>query len=964
MPYSLIDDDVSSVAPVRRPKTSYRRVSGLVSGHSGHVPVLPEKRFLINLRTVWAMLTIAGLSTQVHAVDGLQDLEPYKVWLQGQEVHRSILASEVTNLSWVIKEYGLRKYNTVATNDSYTYHNNRTGVEFVVYLESFQSNRCRRVSNTLAYGVGAPYGAPIISSAGEEVAVVNRPYQYQITTSGNPTRFSAKVLPDGMLPVGLSVDSNGLIKGTPQYTGDYVISLYAENGRDMATSTLRLHVVSGNNGGGLLDSHTIVINENRVLTRTSGDGPSGGTLYWIAKLDGSMVQSAEALRDTRFLCDYNHMIGTFTIYLATDVGQRVSNIVTYHTSIPVSLQITSGVFHPGTAGNEITPYTITANEPFGMFSAKGLPSGLFVSGDRKIKGVPTEYGTFPVTVSILGSGFASKKVSFMIDRGPEDYTARYTLAMDPDHVVTRTAGAHTGLVWVVRSNGNREVVRRSALGELSFSYSPGEAPEDVHIYLEAWIKGKYRPVSNVVAFRTGGTPEQRPVFLMDDSYMAYQGAAIEPVPVHVAGSPYSITMQNLPQGLYYDSATNAIMGVATNSGIFHPQVTAANSYGTSVLDMTFEIRTDTRVAVEDRFHLAVLPGYHILRTSGKGDALRWVVCRNGQRVYEYADAGRTQFSYGRHSVTGEFTVFLEDFTGGRFTRVSNIVGYRVPDGPQGPVLSSDRTYVLQSGISAELQLQASGSSNRFAAEGLPAGLALNDTNGLIAGAPLAPAVAEALVTVIGPDGVSTSPVVFHVESPHSMDPYLGLYLIKLDPLNGLIRSPGRHTNLTWIISRDGETVLRRSADSELSYTYDRNYVTGAYTCCLQAYVDGAYRQVSNLVGYNVEDSSDFSGRGFRNLVEHAMGTRTGSEPHQLFPSLVNSRSTNESNYLTYRYPVNTAAADVSLIVNSSETLGSWTRATPISVSTVSGDEKGEVRDAVFRMDSNTGFFRLSAEPVR
>ena len=33
MPYSLIDDDVSSVAPVRRPKTAYRRVSGLVSGY-------------------------------------------------------------------------------------------------------------------------------------------------------------------------------------------------------------------------------------------------------------------------------------------------------------------------------------------------------------------------------------------------------------------------------------------------------------------------------------------------------------------------------------------------------------------------------------------------------------------------------------------------------------------------------------------------------------------------------------------------------------------------------------------------------------------------------------------------------------------------------------------------------------------------------------------------------------------
>ena len=109
--------------------------------------------------------------------------------------------------------------------------------------------------------------------------------------------------------------------------------------------------------------------------------------------------------------------------------------------------------------------------------------------------------------------------------------------------------------------------------------------------------------------------------------------------------------------------------------------------------------------------------------------------------------------------------------------------------------------------------------------------------------------------------------------------------------------------------------------------------------------------------------NDFSGNGFPNLVEHAMGTRAGTEPHHTVPELIDIRKEGNLSYLTYRFSVNTDAPDVCLYVESAKKLGEWTRSAPVSVAVVSGDEHHEVRDVVFCLESNRGFLRLVAELV-
>jgi hypothetical protein len=379
--------------------------------------------------------------------------------------------------------------------------------------------------------------------------------------------------------------------------------------------------------------------------------------------------------------------------------------------------------------------------------------------------------------------------------------------------------------------------------------------------------------------------------------------------------------------------------------------------------VAFEVLPDTRNAVEDRFRLVMLPGFNVKRTFGTDDSLRWVVCRNGQRIYEYPDAGRIIFNYGRHSKPGDFIVFLEAFVDGEITRVSNVVGYRTFGDEQAPVLISDRTYTLKTGTSVSIQMQATGNPVSYVADQLPAGLTLTSSTGLISGTPSQIGLSETLISMTGADGVSQVPVTFAVVAPTSTDAYLKRYVLELDDLNRITRSPGTDVGLAWVISKDDQIVLKRYAKNELTYTYEKNYIPGVYTCYLQAYVDGAYRRVSDIAAYAVETHSDFSGNGFPNLVEHAMGTRAGTEPHDVTPNLVNVLKEGGYTYLTYRYSVNTEAPDVCLYVECAKTLGNWIRAAPISVSVVSAEEKHEVRDAVFRIDDNRGFLRLVAELV-
>ena len=63
--------------------------------------------------------------------------------------------------------------------------------------------------------------------------------------------------------------------------------------------------------------------------------------------------------------------------------------------------------------------------------------------------------------------------------------------------------------------------------------------------------------------------------------------------------------------------------------------------------------------------------------------------------------------------------------------------------------------------------------------------------------------------------------------------------------------------LEWVIMLDGKVVLKRLAEDELVLEPRwqwRHGSTGKFSICLNAYVDGEYRRVSNIIEYTIDPS--------------------------------------------------------------------------------------------------------------
>lgn len=77
--------------------------------------------------------------------------------------------------------------------------------------------------------------SPLTASGGDGLA-----FTYQITATNSPTSFGAYPL-----PLGLQVDTNGLITGKPIYAGNYLSTIWASNVWGVGSATLQLNFTNG-----------------------------------------------------------------------------------------------------------------------------------------------------------------------------------------------------------------------------------------------------------------------------------------------------------------------------------------------------------------------------------------------------------------------------------------------------------------------------------------------------------------------------------------------------------------------------------------------------------------------------------------------------------------------------------------------------------------------------------------------
>ncbi len=914
----------------------------------------------------FAILLLHLLGIVNSSAESLEEITPYHLTLDvDYQLTRTGHIGE--SLTWVISSGGDILLGRNAANElKYTYFNNIQGKEYVCYLEAWSKDRYVRVSNMVAYRVGVDYNGPTITSKPSIVAKVNEEFEeYQMTATNFPTSFSATGLPPG-----LEVNEFGIIQGTPTTTGKFLVTLQARNGIDTGSATLDLSIVSGDNGGGHLDDFTLSIDENYRITRSAGPATS---LTWVVKKNGIQVLGRNALSETHYTY-YQNYGGLITIHLESNVGgeyRRVSNIVSYYPGTSVSnLFISSESLASGVLGKPFSPYQITASGNPTSFSASNLPSGLYVDTLGTIRGTPREIGNFPVTIGAANStGSTSKAITITISSDPlfpPSLETLFSLSLAEDHTVTRTAGETSALTWIIKRNGIT-VLERNAANELVYRYYASTESDTYTVHLKAWFNGSYVRVSNIVAYNpsSSNTPNQ-PVIFIPPTWLVSLNKEVVPFQISASNNPTNYSAQPLPPGLNLNTTTGFVSGTPTSAGRTMSLVTASNGSGSTSASLEIIVTAPGNSGISSLYSLAVSDSLVISRSPGTHPQLAWVFTKDGVVVLKRLAHSETHSSYYRNFLPGEYVAYLEAFVEGRTQIVSNSVGYRIgdpnsaPSAPVTPILSSARNVVCTFNKPWVFQLQATGAVTRIDARGLPPGLAIS-ASGLVSGTPTLAGEFRAQIELTFPGGTSSTPMNFHVLAAQAQS---GNYSLILKNNFGVVRTTGEEQALQWVVKRDDKVALKRGASDEYEYTYHGNHLEGSYSIHLEAWRDGGYRIVSNIVSYEVAPFQK-SAEGRMLLLEHAMG-EVSSGLHSFVEPKFNVTKNQEGQLIaTYEYTANKdlAAQGLEMIVEYSLDAETWQPAS-CNRTILGEDDRVEHRlDKLQAGSAPSAMFRLKVQPI-
>src|SRR5438094_2304213 len=239
---------------------------------------------------------------------------------------------------------------------------------------------------------------PVITSSLTATGQVGVAFSYTITATNSPTSYNATVLPAGVLPAGLSVNtSTGVISGTPTTAGTYNVTISATN--------------AGGTGGATL---TLTINPPAPVIQPpfTATGQVGATFsYTITATNSPTSFNATGLpagltvnTSTGLISGTPTTAGTYTVTIsATNAGGTGSHTLTLTINPPTPV-IQPQFTATGTVGSNFS-YTINATNNPTSYNATGLPAGLAINtGTGKITGTPTTAGTYHVTLSATNAG--------------------------------------------------------------------------------------------------------------------------------------------------------------------------------------------------------------------------------------------------------------------------------------------------------------------------------------------------------------------------------------------------------------------------------------------------------------------------------------------------------------------------------------------------------------------------------
>ncbi|MCL1850350.1 MAG: putative Ig domain-containing protein [Bacteroidetes bacterium] len=260
--------------------------------------------------------------------------------------------------------------------------------------------------------------APVITTETLPNGEIDIPYSHTLTATGaTPITW---VLQGGSLPTGLSLSTAGVISGTPTTAGAFFISVRATNSIGSDIKNFILTVIDVNTTPPTITTTTLPNGEtgvpyNQTLTAT-GDTP----IIW--SLQSGSLPTGLSLSPEGIISGTPTATGTFTftVKATNNFGNdtKILTIIIENSAVPPA--ITTTMLPHGTVEIAYSE-TLTAigdNPIIWSLQEGNLPTGLELSTNGIISGIPTNEGTFTFTVKATNNaGNDTKELSIIIEKG-------------------------------------------------------------------------------------------------------------------------------------------------------------------------------------------------------------------------------------------------------------------------------------------------------------------------------------------------------------------------------------------------------------------------------------------------------------------------------------------------------------------------------------------------------------------
>jgi GH18 family chitinase len=532
--------------------------------------------------------------------------------------------------------------------------------------------------------------APIISSAATASGMVGTAFSYQIVASGSPTSYSATGL-----PAGLTVNAtSGLIAGTPTAASASTVIMNATNAGGSATKTLTITVAAAP-----------VVTAPVISSVATASGKVGTAFSYQIVASGSPTSySATGLPAALTVNAASGVIsGTPTVAATSTVTLRATNAggsatkaltitVAGATTVTVPV-ISSAATASGKVGTAFS-YRIVASGSPTSYSATGLPAGLTVNATSGvISGTPTVAATSTITLKATNAGGSATK----------------TLTITVAAATTVTAPVISSAATASGTVGTAFSYQIVASGSPT-SYSATGLPAGLTV--------------NVTSGVISGTPTVAATSAVVLKATNAAGAGTKTLTITVAVAPATATL-TVVQTIQNDWGTG-----------FTAQVVISNPTSAAVSNWSLGFTFDGKIPEIWSAAVASQVG-----TKWAVSPVAWTstIPAGGSVTFGYNGTPGTI-----NKIPAAF--LINGTAAGGTTGGGTAVA---------PVISSAATASATVGTAFSYQIAASGSPTSYSATGLPAGLTVNATSGLISGTPTVAATSAVTLYATNAAGSAT-----------------------------------------------------------------------------------------------------------------------------------------------------------------------------------------------------------------